>query len=97
MKIRCLFGHNWREVPKFKPRDSKHWSNPTKVCLRCFKQSRKRYDIIVESAAGPGWRYYLPPHWEGQSVPKGYSSWEEYRERTNQAVRNMIGTNNERN
>jgi hypothetical protein len=52
--------------------------------------------LVVGSIQGPGWRYHLPPHWEGQSVPKGYSSWEEYREKTNQAVRNMTGANDER-
>lgn len=87
--IRCTFGmHDWRLLPKFKSRDFQDdWSNPTKICKRCFKTWRKRYDLRIPSAEGPGWRYYMPPYWEGQTPPAGYSSWTE---RNDNAVYEML-------
>lgn len=90
MKIRCLFGHDWRALPWFKPLDDDPFTNPTKICMRCFKTWRQRYVLVVRSVEGRGWQYYLPPHWEGQSPPEGYVSWTEFRERMEQAKKNLI-------
>ena len=87
--MRCLFGHKWQELPWFKPLDGDRITNPTKICMRCFKTWRKKYFLIVRSIEGPGWRYYLPPHWEGQSVPEGCDSWTDYRARIDKAAKEL--------
>lgn len=81
MKIRCLFGHKWRAVPWFKPRDfDRDWRRPEKMCMRCFKEWRTRVVLRITSAEGPGIGYYGPPYYEGQTPPEGYESWAVYRQ-----------------
>lgn len=91
MNIKCLLGHQWRAVPRFKPRHLKDRHNlPDKICLRCFKEKRTRYVLIVKSIEGPGLGYYMGPQWEGQNPPAGYDSWDEYWERMEIAKRRLI-------
>ena len=80
MKFRCLFGHTWREMEKFKSRAGyrDNRTNPEKICMRCFKMWRRRVAFYIESAEGPGFGYYGPPYYQGQRPPEGYSSWKEY-------------------
>lgn len=79
MRIRCLLGHEWRQVPWFKPMDLDHrWRQPEKMCMRCFKEWRKSYSFIITSIEGPGIGYYMAPYYEGQTPPKGWDSWGAY-------------------
>jgi len=90
MKLRCLFGHKWRAVPWFKPRDFDHqWWRPDYMCMRCFKEKRRAI-LRVTSVEGPGIGYYGPPYYEGQSPPPGCTSWKEYRERMDAARKSLI-------
>jgi hypothetical protein len=90
MKLRCLFGHKWRELEWFKPRDyDDRWWKPDAMCMRCFKEKRKAV-IRITSIEGPGIGYYGPPYYEGQPPPKDCASWKEYRERMNRARDKLI-------
>lgn len=92
MKLSCFFGmHDWRDLPRFKCRDyHDQWTNPTKICRRCFKQWRQRVALHVGSIEGPGLGWHMPPFWEGQSPPACCESWTEHRKCRDTALKNLL-------
>lgn len=85
--MKCFGFHKWRKMPWMKTRDAS--PKPDKACVRCGKI---RYDWVmyIHSAEGPGMGYYLPPFWEGQTPPEGFSSWKEVSERRQESLKKML-------
>lgn len=80
MKIRCLFGHNKRLMPKLWREGERDTGRPgpSKACTRCGKLW---YDYFMWIPTIEGRRFVsVFPYYEGQTPPHGYDSWTAYRD-----------------
>lgn len=84
--MKCFGFHKWKKMPWMKTRDRS--PRPDWACLRCGKI---KYDWVlyiptIEAGLGD----HLPPFWEGQTPPEGFSSWKEVSQHRQETIKRML-------
>lgn len=87
MKLRCLLGHSWRDMPRLMELEPRR-PGPKKACTRC---GALKYDYVM-FVPSPERSLFsnLGPHYEGQTPPKGFDSWSEYHKKIRDDIQKTL-------